>query len=367
MSANKDDVPNDFYSLLLNSITQNLLDLSNSDENLNIKPEDSINDDENIKDAEKVKEAKIQAYKRIIAFKPGRSFIKKSIMIEAYNASTVSIADSLRDSCYCLNEPDFTDIPYNKEVWAQRYRERRFVLNIDSDPNVYLLNDDFIYIIKVMKSVLKQDYPKLTKLRLYLNEIAKICNKLDVIIPWTLPTGLNVNQSYLTDTTFQIKPFEYNKKSFTITHINEELDKRKQVRALMPNLIHSLDAASLCLLYSKYTATSKCMYTVHDCFAVPIPYVENLITILQSVYLDIYAEKGYLKSFDQCVLNNIKTTLGKEIEFIDNSEDLSQPKKIIYKEKTYPYPNVDLLFKDVSDFNVIFDALKNKKVIYVLV
>lgn len=253
MSSKKDDVPNDFYGLLLNKITQKL-------------QESSLDVDDNI-----------ESYRRILDFKPGRSLIKKPIMIESYNAGLVKSSDSLKEECYCLNEPYFSGMEYDKDVWASKYKERRYVLSKDSNPDIYLLNDDFNVIIKTMKDVLKNDYPKLTKLRLYLNEIAKICNKLNVNIPWILPSGLHIKQSYLTDTTFQIKPFEYKKNSYTVTHINKDLDKRKQIRTLMPNLIHSLDAASLALLYNKYSLTNKCMFAIHDCFAVPIPNVEILI------------------------------------------------------------------------------------------
>lgn len=42
-------------------------------------------------------------------------------------------------------------------------------------------------------------------------------------------------------------------------------------------------------------------------------------------------------------------------------------KQLIYNNNKLAYPNVDLLFEDVSDFNVIFDALKNKKAIYTVI
>jgi DNA-directed RNA polymerase len=138
----------------------------------------------------------------------------------------------------------------------------------------------------------------------------------------------------------------------------------------MPNLIHSLDAASLILLYNKYTKISDSIFTVHDCFAVPIPYVESLIELLQSVYLDIYSERDYLKTFDKFVIENIKHTLGNAVNFVDNENDISKPKYIEYileQDKIIKYPNVDLLFEDVADFNVIFDALKNKKAIYTII
>lgn len=153
-----------------------------------------------------------------------------------------------------------------------------------------------------------------------------------------------------------------------MTHIDKnKLDKHKQIRSLMPNLIHSLDAASLTLLYNKYATINKCIFTVHDCYAVPIPYVDTLIELLQSVYLEIYSEKEYLKTFDKCVIDNMKYVLGDQLKFVDNAIDPSKSKYIIYNDKEYKYPDVNLLFKDVSDFNVIFDAMKNKKAIYSIV
>ena len=164
MSAKKDDVPNDFYGLLINKITHNLMNLYKSDIEIDLP--------------------RLEAYKRIIDFKPGRSLIKKSVMIESYNATLIKSADALKDSCYCVNEPDFSeDNIYDAKKRVEAYKKRRYIQTIDSDPDIYLLEDDFIYIVEAMKSVLKNDYPKLVKLRLYLSDVAKICNKLSLSIP----------------------------------------------------------------------------------------------------------------------------------------------------------------------------------------
>ena len=248
------------------------------------------------------------------------------------------------------------------------YKKQRYVLTPDSDPDIYLLNSDFTIIVDTMKKVLKNDYPKLTKLRLYLSEVAKVCNKLNVTIPWNLPNGLRPNQSYIVDSTSQIKPFDYSKRSFTVRYFHDDqLNKVKQVRALMPNLIHSLDAASLGLLYNKYLAINNSIFTVHDCYAVPIPYVESLIELLQSVYLNIYSDMEYLKKFDKSVINNIQESLGDKLVFVDNVDDPRKSKYLEYQGKVIKYPYVDLLFEDVADFNIVFDALKNKKAIYTLI
>lgn len=349
MSSKKEDVPKDFYGLLINKITQTLTNLYKSDTEV-----DSV---------------KLEGYKRIIDFKPDRSLIKKSVMIESYNATLIKSADSLKASCYCINEPDFgqEDI-YDPEKRMEEYKKRMYVRNNKSDYSQYLMEDDFLLIVTAMKDVLKNDYPKLAKLRLYLSEVGQICNKLSLTIPWTLPSGLRVDQSYLTDKKVQIKPFDGNKKSFTVRHIDKDnLDKNKQIRALMPNLIHSLDAASLTALYNKYISVNKSIFTVHDCYAVPIPFVETLIELLQSVYLDIYSDKEYLKIFDKCIIDHMKLSLGNQIKFVDNKDNPTKAKYIIYNDKEYKYPDVDLLFKDVSDFDVIFDAMKNKKAIYTII
>ena len=44
-------------------------------------------------------------------------------------------------------------------------------------------------------------------------------------------------------------------------------DLNHQKRALMPNLIHSLDASIIAMLYNKYKDVSS-LYTIHDCFRV---------------------------------------------------------------------------------------------------
>lgn len=345
MSSKKDDVPQDFYGLLISKITtelKNAVDLTNS---WDLQPE-------------------IEAYKRIIKFNPDRSLIKKPVMIESYNAHWTTSANALRSSCYCINEPDFSEEEvYDGKSRAEQYSARKYIINENSDHNTYLLENDFTLLVRTMQDVLRNDYPKLTKLRLYLTEVGKICNKLNLTIPWKLPSGLRVNQGYLKGTTFQIKPFEFSSKSFTVNHIHsDKLDKSKQIRALMPNLIHSLDATSLMSLYGLYSTINTSIFTVHDCFAVPIPYVERLIEFIQSVYFNLYSENNYLIEFDNCIIETIKTTYGEKC-FI---EDSNKSKYIIYEDEKIEYPNVKQIFYKGSDFELIFDALKNKRAIYAI-
>lgn len=61
----------------------------------------------------------------------------------------------------------------------------------------------------------------------------------------------------------------------------------------MPNLIHSLDAASLTLVLENYFKVfdNNNFYSVHDCFAVPCYNVNFLISIIKAAYCTLYSKK----------------------------------------------------------------------------
>jgi DNA-directed RNA polymerase len=86
----------------------------------------------------------------------------------------------------------------------------------------------------------------------------------------------------------------------------------------MPNLVHSLDAASLIrLYYAFYNFKSKAseivnFYSIHDCFAVTANDVETLIHYIRTIYIEIYSNEKYIKDFDRDILNVIFTSFGKD-------------------------------------------------------
>ncbi len=81
---------------------------------------------------------------------------------------------------------------------------------------------------------------------------------LELSITWTLPTGLTVKQSYLKTRSTTITSFMYSKIKLTLSvTIKDKLDKNRQIRSLMPNLIHSLDATFLNLLYQQFKKAYK--------------------------------------------------------------------------------------------------------------
>ena len=82
----------------------------------------------------------------------------------------------------------------------------------------------------------------------------------------------------------------------------------------MPNLIHSLDAASLSLLVEIFCNTQDKfinIFTVHDCFAVTANNIQNIMNILKQVYI-IYSDDDYLINLDKGIKEFIKFHYGEE-------------------------------------------------------
>ena len=76
--------------------------------------------------------------------------------------------------------------------------------------------------------------------------------------------------------------------------------------------MHSLDSASLTLLYNSFYKTLKAsgnnsvnFYSVHDCYGVSAKYVNVLIQMLRTVYINIYSVNTYIEKFDEDVINSI--------------------------------------------------------------
>jgi DNA-directed RNA polymerase len=107
----------------------------------------------------------------------------------------------------------------------------------------------------------------------------------------------------------------------------------------MPNLIHSLDAASLALLIDFFFKENKSnnFYSVHDCFSVTCNNVSNLTNILKAVYIDIYSKESYLKKLEKSFLDNIIIHYGSDCyNPLDRTIIVEKNNKII----TLQYPDV---------------------------
>jgi len=333
--SNETETPKDFYSFIAIKLKEYLYETI-----LKIKAV-GTNENSELK-------LKLNSFERLYNLNINRSLVKLPIMIKPYNATHFQMVNHI------LSNFDFVKVA-----------EKEFNMNPDliqcNDLNIkgyysYKLNkevklsiSDMHLLTSYIEKVIFAEFPKINEFSLYLKKVATICTILNINIPWVLPTGLNVNQYYVDKTAIKLKPFSYSKKTFNINVMNfNKINKIKQTRALMPNLIHSLDAASLTLLCDSFfkdlSLNNQNIFTVHDCFAVTANNVEVLYEYLKGVYISLYSNSDYLKSFDAGIISNIKLVYGKEA-FDDETREIN----VIVKDKNiklkYPDINVVLMGK----------------------
>ena len=136
----------------------------------------------------------------------------------------------------------------------------------------------------------------------------------------------------------KLRPFSFSKSSFILKIPTTKLNAQKQIRAFMPNLVHSLDAASLALLEEYYfkTVDVKNLYAIHDCFAVTANNVDTLISYLKLVYIKIYSEDEYLRGLDKELIQHIKHYYSADCF---NDETL----EIKVNDLTLNYPDINIV------------------------
>lgn len=271
-----DDVPKDFYTFLVVCFIDYLkTELS---ENNNLTSEES------------------ESYNRLINMKIIREIIKKAIMTIPYNVSNFSLINYIKEGF---------ELEDNSSEW--------YIYK--NDTSIRLKSLDFTVLGKGLRKVLHEKFHKLELLLKYLDQVARVCTLLEIPIIWTLPTGLVVRQSYMISDEVRIKPFSHSNKKFSMKVLNKtKFNNSKQITAFMPNLVHSLDAASLTLLldfYFKESTDVKNIYTIHDCFAVPANKMECLISLLKLTYIKIYSDDKYLLKLDGDIRKNIRNTQNK--------------------------------------------------------
>lgn len=159
-----------------------------------------------------------------------------------------------------------------------------------------------------------------------------------------------ISQKYMLEHTLKINPFAYLSNTLSLSITDKiKIDKSKQLLAFMPNLVHSLDAATLTLLYSSLTSTINSndtnstlnFYSVHDCYGVTAKHVDLLIEQLKTVYLELYSRKGYIEKFDEDIINTIVITQGENrCKYCPDTRTILIDKKKIYLPDISEFLNI---------------------------
>lgn len=267
--TNTGKYPKDFYNFLLHKVQRYLKD--NLDNNIVEENKGSL--------------------LRLNNFVFTRTHVKKVIMTIPYNSTERAMREYLK----------------NELEQLEYYKESKCYWYVSKEGGSHRINsNDITLLISIISKIIKHDFSKVNKLIKYLRNVAKLFNFLNLPIYWALPSGLKIYQSYLESKSITINPFSYSKVKLNLkVSSKDKFDHNKQVRALMPNLIHSLDAYSMTELYFSFSNKfDECkFYSVHDCFGTTVDKVECLKSLLVYVYVDLYSDDHYLVRFDRGIIN----------------------------------------------------------------
>ena len=334
-----ESIPQDFYSFIGLKLND-YLNLRLSDENNKKEKYMSANkylDNEEFLNIEK----NIQSCERLLKINKNRSLVKTPIMVKPYNASLFRMIEYIKENFKKITKVFNNENGLFESIQNSLNSKDNIFYVDDSGNNIILTNNDFFIFITTLEKAVYTEFPKLRELNEYLNRIASICTYLNISITWTLPSGLNVKQYYEDSEAIRLRPFKYKKNTFTIKVKKKNvINKSKQIRSLMPNLIHSLDGASLSLIVNMFYIdsfkNSKVFnfFGIHDCFAVTANNIPNLIKFIKLVYIKIYTDDNYLRRFDQGIIDSIKAQFGD-----DSFDDINKTIKI--NEDVFDYPDVN--------------------------
>lgn len=140
-----------------------------------------------------------------------------------------------------------------------------------------------------------ESFPKLKLLKSLLKRLAKIKNSQGVLVRnkcFSFYQKCPATKIVRTFKTFNKVRYSYKFAEIDFTKINEV----EQAISLLPNFIHSLDAAILVKVVLKCKKQGIKVYTIHDCFYINYENINDIIKIYSAAFVEILIDNNVLES-----------------------------------------------------------------------
>lgn len=252
-------------------------------------------------------------YSNLSNVKINRKIVKPPIMTTTYNVTIKGVADQIKNS--------LTKIKIEAHTFYK----------VETKDNDYV-NISFIEVWKmaeIIHSIIFNKFPSLRLIYDYFLDIVKLMLKLSIPIVWFTPSGLKITQHYNRSKKKKLSLSFFGKNTTMVFREWSNLvDKQKQVNAIIPNIIHSLDASHLIsVLCKSKNLDFYPVITVHDCFGTLPNKLDKLSFIVRKEFVLQYIKEDFLVTFD----NRIRQFI------IDNNYSIVDNKVITEKNK-YNFP-----------------------------
>jgi DNA-directed RNA polymerase len=124
-----------------------------------------------------------------------------------------------------------------------------------------------------------------------------------------------------------------------------ETDKLKQSNAIIPNIIHSLDATHLInVINSSADEKYDPIITVHDCFGTHPNNMEQLVYRVKKEFIILYSQQNFLETFHNRVIQSIRDN-NFEIIFNSDAGSAEQQNYVLLNDELIKIPNTPHLGK----------------------
>ena len=221
--------------------------------------------------------------------KISRKLVKRQVMTLPYGSTEYGMRDQLKE-----------------ELKSQK-DEGNDILKIDDQKLEWKV---VMYLTKLIWQSINETLQGSVVAMDWLKGIAKTANKEGLGLTWTTPVGFPVSQFYKKtelkriDTTFQ--KIKIQRKYHPRV---SQIDGRKQVSAVSPNVVHSLDASHM------MSTVNRCLdlgiqdfSMVHDSFAVHLGHVQTLSEQLRLTFIEQY-RGDFARSLQQQFEETLKIQL----------------------------------------------------------
>ena len=142
-------------------------------------------------------------------------------------------------------------------------------------------------------------------------------------------------------------------KPVTISIPTKNLNSRKIKSSFRPNLVHSLDASNIHLLYNKLTGQP--LYTIHDCFATTANNMEFIEHYVKDAFIKIYFSNGnYLEKMHYSIIEQINS-YSPIVTKSDGNE------YVIIQDKEYIVPKLPKSFTNQQMVDIFVNGLRKSK------
>nr|YP_009486060.1 hypothetical protein [Cantharellus appalachiensis]AWA82121.1 hypothetical protein [Cantharellus appalachiensis] len=175
-------------------------------------------------------------------------------------------------------------------------------------------------------------------------------NKTGVPLSWITPNGVELTQHYLKtkERKMAIRLFGVTRK-MVLKETTDKLNTCKQNQAIIPNIIHSLDASHLIGIINSSMNSFGPIITVHDCFGTLPNNMASLIFKVKKEFILLYTDNIFLIKFHDRLLQSL----------IDHNLELVYDEKNIAIKVALPLRN-KMIFLDIPQLPKIGKLDLNK-------